>query len=178
MEAPHPKDSFSTYLYSTLGSPGQSGLDLHAQSPSGSIRRTFEGERMTGNETKEFRTPERWVLRGGCCVALCEDGLARPALPAYDLERILGFCIRTIDGNRVVVRVGGSIVLMVEELTPNDAGKTVFVLGPNTFTLDNQAGGLELGCVKFIQDGRAVVSFGVQQKDSKHSYAAAGATHY
>ena len=178
MDAPHQKDSFSSYLHSTLGSPGQSGLDLHAQSPSGGIRRTFEGGRMTGKETKDFSIPERWVIKGGCCVGLGEDGLVRPALLEYDLEKILGFCIRTIENNRVAVRIAGSVLLMVEELTPTDAGKTVFAIGPNTFTLAGRAGGLPLGEVQYVQDGRAMVSFGVQQKDSKEFHAAGVGRHY
>ncbi len=175
---PHPKDSFSSVMRYTLGRPGESSLDLYAQSPNIGITRTFEGGRMAGNDTKEFRIPERWVIRGGCCLALCQDSLVRPALPEYGLERIVGFCIRTIENNRVAVRVAGSILLKVEGLGLNDAGKTVFVIGPNTFTFNSQVGGMPLGTVKHIEAAGAMVSFGARQKVAKECYAGAVGRHY
>jgi hypothetical protein len=175
---PHKNDSFSDFMRDTLGAPGQSGLDLYAQSPGRrSINRIFENTRMTGRETKEYSVPARWVIRSGTCVALCEDGLVRPALLEYALERIVGFCIRTMAGDRVSVRAGGAVVLSVQGIGLNGAGETVFAIGPNTFTLDSNAGGLPLGTVKHLEAAGALVAFGVKQKDPKGFYAAPG-KHY
>ena len=175
---PHMNDSFSDFMHSTLGSPGQSGLDLYAQSPGRrSINRIFESSRMTGRETKEYSVPERWVIRSGTCVALCEDGLVRPALPEYAPTEVVGFCIRTVAGDRASVRVGGAVVLSVQGIGLSGAGKTVFAIGPNTFTLDSNAGGLPLGTVKHLEAAGALVAFGAKHKDPKGLYAAPG-KHY
>ena len=105
---PHQNDSFSDFMRDTLGAPGQSGLDLYAKSPGRrSVTRIFESSRMTGRETKEYAIPERWVIRSGTCVALCEDGLVRPALPEYALERIVGHVVDIVAIHVATVEMQG-----------------------------------------------------------------------
>ena len=72
-----------------------------------------------------------------------------------------------IDQSRVTIRVSGTVVLKVQGLTPDSKGAEVFVLGPDEFSLDPNRGGLKVGTVKYVQDGKACVTFGDQSKSKQ-----------
>ena len=66
--------------------------------------------------------------------------------------------------NRVTVRIAGVVMLKVQGLTLDSKGREVFVLGPDEFTLDSTRGGLKVGVIKYVQDGRACITFGEPRK--------------
>ncbi len=178
LTAPHQNDQYVQILHDRLGTPGQSGFDSLAQSAGRGISRIFESGRLNGKEFKEYSVPPRWILRGGCCVALCQDGLVRPALEQYEPLHIVGFVYRAMDGDRVSIRACGGILLTVEGANENAKGSNVFALGPDQFVLGGVRGGLLLGEVDYFQNGKVLVRFGDSPESGKNFYRAPSRAHY
>lgn len=160
-------DPFLRFLHGTLPEPGQSAFNVFSRQPGPHISRTFETGWMAGTKFETLGVPTNWVLTKGCAVAVCGDGLVRHCCPGYGLSRFCGFVESMLDGNRVTVRIAGVVMLKVQGLIPESKGREVFVLGPDEFTLDSTRGGLKVGTIKYVQDGKACVTFGEQSKSKK-----------
>lgn len=127
-------------------------------------RALFARIRETSFKTRQraFNRDPSFLLCQGAAVGICEDNVVRHIWPKYYKnagQSFLGFALLNFERDRIEVITRGSYVLSVQGAKPEGYGKSVYCIEPNTFTVDKDSGGLEIGKIRFVQGHRSTVAF-------------------
>ena len=135
---------------------GMSALDHYRRTPGSSLPRVYE--QIRDREEKTFPKDPDCFFTAGIAMGMAKDGLAWPYEPGKTPE-FLGFLVAD-NGASCVVRSRGSVILPIAGLSGLDHRKPVFALAPDSFTLDADAGGTQVGAVRYGEnERRAAVAF-------------------
>ncbi len=147
-------DPYLTDARSITPRPGLSVVDEYRMAPGRSIGRTYN----TATKRKERRL--RWrpeeLLGMGAAVGVDGDGDIRHIRPENGITGFRGFALGNLEEDEVLVCTRGAAALHIPELTPADAGKAVYAMGPDSFTIVPLEGGVEVGCIQRIVTDAAI----------------------
>jgi hypothetical protein len=127
--------------------------DAACLSPGPSLVRTFEF--VADSEQKDYPKSGEYILCKGAAVGLDESGQCCHYAPGLNF---VGFLLGQTE-NRACVKTRDSIVLKIEGVSDEDQRQPVFCSGPNEFTLDRQQGAVEIGKIRFVENGLAIIAF-------------------
>jgi len=132
--------------------PGCSALDEVQLSGRRSLLRTYE--EIAESEEKTYQRNPLTILCQGA--ALSTDCLGYPC--HFEGGKFLGFLLGNSE-NHVTVKTRGSVVLQIPGASDDDRGRGVYVTGANDFSLSKSHGAVEIGKIRFFQNGRCAVAF-------------------
>jgi hypothetical protein len=145
----------------------QSKLDMFRRLQRSRICRIF-GVSSFENSQGIFPVRRGHYLTGDA--ALCRDGEGLACHLYSGRGTFAGFAIAMCDGDRIVTRTRGVVLLPLEGVTPAHRGETVYATAPDAFNLSE---GTRIGIVlHFEKPGFALVIFApngeVSQNDLQH----------
>ena len=134
---------------------GMTAHDAARVSPGPKIVRTFE--LLADSEEKDFPKSADHILAKGAACGLDETGQCSHLSP--DFPTFCGF-LEGSTADRATLKTRGSVILQIEGAEDErHRGEPVFCYGPSDFTLDQVRGSVEIGRIRFVQDGRVAVAF-------------------
>lgn len=127
---------------------GLSVVDEFRNKPGRSIGRAYNT--AARREERRLRRRPEELLAQGAAVGIDGGEYVRHIRPENGITGFRGFVLGNLEGDKVLVCTRGAVGLHIPELTPEDVGKPVYSTGPNSFTLDPGAGGVEAGVIQRI----------------------------
>ena len=149
------QDQYLRHIADVKSIPGMTAFDAAMRQPGPSIPRTYEI--LKGSEQTNFPKPQEVIMAQGAACGVDSGGMLRHFWPGQGLKWAGFLVAQTHDTGSVKTR--GSIVLKVETATDENRRRPVYCYGPNEFSIENKPGSVEIGKIRFTQDGRSNVAF-------------------
>lgn len=150
------RDPYIVYAKDVKPRAGYSVLDEAKTMPRVSIARTYET--IAGEEQGIFKRDPSTVLCPGAAIGRHRQTKTITHFSAGEDLDFLGFLIANGD-KETAVRVRGSALLLIPDLTSEDIGRPVYCTGPNEFSLEKSRGAACIGGIRYIEGRRAAVFF-------------------
>jgi hypothetical protein len=139
------------------GTPGLSDLDAFRKTPRTGYHKYYES--VSDSKSASFLRSTDFFLDTGIALGLDDQRMAWPFIPGHGLK-FIGFNVGLSEIG-VQVKVRGSVVLRLTGANAvSHKAAPVYVLGPNSFSLEKTEGAVEIGAVRYVQDnGLVAVAF-------------------
>jgi hypothetical protein len=142
-------DAYRRLVRDYLPAPiGMTALDLFNRNPGPTILNNWDLGIPVLGETLP-RDPAEFLARGLAC-GIDRAGFVRHIQPG--LQGFVGFIFQNLENAKVYVKTQGALELMIPGLSKSSIGKTIFAVGPNTFSFNE---GLCVGRILYINPERA-----------------------
>jgi len=145
--------------------PGLSAHDIAMGTPGRLIQRNYELLAGDFQEARDFQKLPDEILCSGAAVGLDSQKRVRHFWSGRDLGW-LGFLFSQSRDLAVVI-LRGAAFLRLDGVRAGDEGRTVFVLGPNSFGLESREGAVAIGRVRFIERKDTASVFFKRPSDSR-----------
>ncbi len=158
------RDPYVRYLSDYAGqSPrGVSVFDWLKTQPRRPLHRRWYTGPIERRILKPMASDLNECLAIGTACGICKDHLVRHFHEQNAAEKFCGFLVGNELGHPMVA-ARGRVWLGVAGASPGgrDRGREVFVVGPDTFTLDAKAGGAAIGLIVYVENdlGSSLVGF-------------------